>query len=111
MARALPRERFEIKMSLRKRKDRKTHLDTIEDFAYGPSGGRTKQWLAGVVVAAVPIVYGIVCIQRGSTTLFGSRASLISQATLASGSPLLTLPRGISPLPLLLGSQRAPLAL
>ena len=49
-------------MSLRKRKDRQTDLDTIEDLAYGPSGGRTKQWLAGVVLAAVPIVYGIVCI-------------------------------------------------
>jgi hypothetical protein len=75
VVRALPREPFEIKMSLRKRKDRQTLLDTIEDWAFGPSGGRTKQWLAGVVVAAVPIVYGIVCIQSGSTTLFGSRAS------------------------------------
>ena len=62
MVRALQRERFEVKMSLRKRKDRQTDLDTIEDLAYGPSGGRTKQWLAGVVLAAVPIVYGIVCI-------------------------------------------------
>ena len=62
-------------MSLRKRKDRQTHLDTIEDLAHGPSGGRTKQWLAGVVLAAVPMVYGIVCIQSGNTTFFGSRAS------------------------------------
>ncbi|MEK7951615.1 hypothetical protein [Luteolibacter soli] len=43
------------------------------DLAYAPSGGRGKQWLAGVVLAAVPVIYGICSIQRGWTTMFGSR--------------------------------------
>lgn len=46
--------------------------NAIDDLAYGPSGGRGKQWLAGVVVAAVPVIYGIYSIQRGWTSLFGS---------------------------------------
>ena len=53
----------------------RTYIDDAEDLANLPSGGRTKQWLAGVVLAAVPIVYGTVCILRGHTTLFGRGAS------------------------------------
>ena len=46
--------------------------DGFDDLAYGPSGGRGKQWFVGVVVAALPVIYGIYSIQRGWTTLFGS---------------------------------------
>ena len=53
----------------------RTYCDDAVDLAYAPSGGRTKQWLAGVVLAAVPIIYGIVCLERGHTTLFGRYAS------------------------------------
>jgi hypothetical protein len=57
------------------RKEHRTYFDDAEDLAYGPSGGRVKQWLAGIVLAAIPIIYGIVCIHRGHTTLFGRRAT------------------------------------
>ncbi len=53
----------------------RTYFDDAEDLADAPSGGRTKQWLAGVVLAAVPIIYGSICIQRGHTTLFGRGGS------------------------------------
>ena len=53
----------------------RTAFDDAEDLAHAPSGGRAKQWLAGLVFAAVPIIYGIVCIRRGHTTLFGRGAS------------------------------------
>ncbi len=62
-------------MSIWTRKNHRTYFDDAEGLAYGPSGGRMKQWLAGVLLAAVPLIYGIICIQRGHTTLFGSRAS------------------------------------
>jgi hypothetical protein len=55
------------------RKDRRVYADTAERLVEDPSGGRVKQWLAGVFLAAWPIVYGIVCLQRGHTTLFGWR--------------------------------------
>ena len=54
-------------------KERRTYLDNAEDLAYGPSGGPVKQWLAGVVFASLPIIYGCICIHRGHTTLFGAR--------------------------------------
>lgn len=46
-------------------------LDDAENFTYGASGTPVKQWLAGVLLAAVPFIYGIVCIHRGHTALFG----------------------------------------
>lgn len=49
----------------------RTYFDEAEDLANPPEGGRIKQWLAGVMLAAVPIVYGSICIHRGHTTLFG----------------------------------------
>lgn len=57
------------------RKTHRTAFDDAEDLAYGPSGGRTKQWIAGAILASLPIIYGIHCIQRGHTTLFGSRGT------------------------------------
>lgn len=55
------------------RKIRRTAFDDTEDLAYGPTGGRAKQWLAGIALAFLPIIYGIHCIQRGFTTLFGNQ--------------------------------------
>lgn len=57
------------------RRTHRTAFDDAEDLANGPSGGRTKQWIAGAILASLPIFYGIHCIQRGHTTLFGSRGS------------------------------------
>src|ERR1043166_474179 len=59
------------------------YVDEADDLAYGPSGGRAKQWLAGFFLAATPIVYGIVCLHRGHTTLFGR--GMHSDATGAAG--------------------------
>jgi hypothetical protein len=55
------------------RRERRTLLDEVEDLAYTPSGGRGKQWFAGVVLAVVPVIYGIHSIQRGYATLPGRR--------------------------------------
>lgn len=63
-------------MSLWFNKDRRTILDDAGDFAYGPSGGRTKQWVAGVVIPLIIITYGVVCLKTGSTTLPGRRTSI-----------------------------------
>lgn len=60
-------------MSIWFNKEHRTYLDDAEDFAYGPSGGRVKQWLAGVVLASLPIVYGGICVHRGHTVLPGGR--------------------------------------
>src|SRR5687768_13334578 len=62
-------------MSIWSRKEHRTYFDDAEDLGYGPSGGRTKQWLAGVLLPAIPVIYGIVCIRRGHTTLFGRATS------------------------------------
>jgi len=55
------------------RRERRTLADEIEDLAHSPSGGRGKQWFAGIVMAAVPVIYGIHSIQCGYATLPGSR--------------------------------------
>lgn len=57
------------------RRTHRTAFDGAEDLAYGPSGGRAKQWIAGAILAYLPIIYGIHCIQRGHTTLFGRGSS------------------------------------
>lgn len=57
------------------RKTHRTAFDDAEDLAYGPSGGRVKQWLAGMILASLPVIYGIHCIQRGHTTLLGNHGS------------------------------------
>jgi len=52
--------------------------DDIEEWAHGPNSSeheRWKQWLLGVGLALLPVIYGLVCIQRGSTHLFGRRGS------------------------------------
>ena len=65
--------RFQKVMSIWFNKEHRTYLDDAEDLAYGPSGGRVKQWLAGVVMASLPIVYGGICLHRGHTVLPGGR--------------------------------------
>lgn len=57
----------------RYRDSRRTWGDDSEDLAHGPSGGPVKQWLAGIAFPLVPIIYGIHCLQRGYTTMFGNR--------------------------------------
>ena len=49
--------------------------DTIEDLAYSPEGGRVKKWLAGVIVAALPILVGVVGIKSGHTILIGKQVT------------------------------------
>lgn len=39
-------------------------MSDFEDLAYPPHGGRLKQWLVGVGVALVPIVYAIYSLHR-----------------------------------------------
>lgn len=48
----------------------------MNHYAYGPSGGRLKMWMAGVGVALIPIVYGIRCLAQGEARLFGRGANL-----------------------------------
>lgn len=54
------------------------HLDhdSIEDLAHAPTGGRVTRWLAGTLIPACIIIYGLVCIRHGSTTMLGRGASL-----------------------------------
>ena len=54
----------------------RTIADDVDDFAHGPSGGRTKKWIAGAVLPLLPIVYGIVSWYRGTTSLPGRGSSL-----------------------------------
>jgi hypothetical protein len=59
------------------RKTHRTFLDDADDLAYVPSGGPMKRWIAGFIIASLPIIYGIHCIQRGDATLFGSRGNTL----------------------------------
>ncbi len=54
-------------------KNHRTVFDDAEDLAYGPSGGPMKQWIMGVIISSVPVIYGIYCLKRGYATLWGSR--------------------------------------
>ncbi len=47
----------------------------VEDWSHGPSGGPVKQWLAGAVIPFMILIYAIVCLDRGYTTLLGNRGS------------------------------------
>src|SRR5205809_7377596 len=53
----------------------RTAFDDAEDLAYAPSGGRVKMWLLGVGLAAIPLGYGIQCLQTGHARFFGRRGS------------------------------------
>lgn len=50
--------------------------DDIEHWSSGPSGGRLKQWLSGALIPLILVIYGLVCLQRGSTTILGRGGSL-----------------------------------
>jgi hypothetical protein len=58
-------------MSLWSNDNRRTILDDAEDFGHAPSGGRTKQWFAGVLLSSLPMGYGIRSILLGRTFLPG----------------------------------------
>jgi len=47
-----------------------------DDLAYSPSGGRVKKWLLGGGVAALPVIYGVRCLESGRTTMFGRGGGL-----------------------------------
>jgi hypothetical protein len=49
--------------------------DDIDSFSNGPSGGRFKQWFAGVFLALLPIGYGIHALKVGRTVLLGNRSA------------------------------------
>lgn len=53
-------------------KDHRTHADLVDDLAHGPGGGSGTKWFAGVALALLPILYGLVCLERGWTSLPGS---------------------------------------
>ena len=56
-------------------KEHRTALDDAEDLAYSPSGGRGKMWCLGVVLALVPLGYGVRCLFTGHARFFGRRGS------------------------------------
>lgn len=62
-------------MSFWKSSDRTLNADSVEDFAFSPSGGRIKAWLLGIGLALLPIGYGISCIVAGHSTFFGNRGA------------------------------------
>ena len=45
--------------------------DGFDAWAYGPAGGRLKQWLAGVGIAGVLIALGLYSLHSGQTILYG----------------------------------------
>jgi hypothetical protein len=65
-------------MSFWTNREHHTGFDDAHDLAYTPSGGRLKMWLAGVVCALVPVLYGSWCLWIGSTKLFGRRGSALA---------------------------------
>jgi hypothetical protein len=53
------------------REVRRNLLEDAENLANPPGGTPFKQWVSGIAVAAVPVAFGIICIDRGHTTFFG----------------------------------------
>jgi hypothetical protein len=62
-------------MSFWTRNPYETDAKIAEGLSHSPSGGRLKMWLLGVGFALIPIYYGILCLQTGHATFFGSRGS------------------------------------
>ena len=52
---------------------RESSANVTESLASSPSGGRVKMWLLGILLALVPIGYGVHCLQTGHARLFGDR--------------------------------------
>ena len=63
-------------MNLWTNKNHRTVLDDAEDFAYSPSGGRLQQYLAGLGLALLLLVYGIHCLLVGHATVLGRQGSV-----------------------------------
>lgn len=51
-------------------------VDLAENLSDSPSGGPVKMWLLGVVLALVPIGYGIHCLHSGHAILLGQNSNL-----------------------------------
>ena len=47
----------------------------VEDYSEIPTGGRLKQWLAGVVLPFWPILFGVCSLLVGRATFFGKNGS------------------------------------
>ncbi len=62
-------------MSIWTRRLYETDDNIAEDLANSPSGGRGKMFLLGIVLALVPIYYGIRCLQINHATFFGRGGS------------------------------------
>ena len=56
-------------------KDHRTVMNDAEDLACPSAGGPWTKWFGGCVVPLVIMIYSIVCLWRGSTTLPGRRSS------------------------------------
>lgn len=59
-------------------------LEDAAAFASPPHGGPLTRWIVGGLVAGVPMIYGVACLWRGHTTLFGrgSGANLTGESGL-----------------------------
>ena len=65
-------------MSIWTNRDQRATLDDdVGDFSDSPTGGRVKQWLAGVAFPLWPILFGIYSLIMGSATFFGRGGSLV----------------------------------
>lgn len=71
-------------MSLWTNKDHRTALDDADSFAYTPSGGRLKQWLAGGVLPLFIWLYGIACLTSGETEIFGKGGHAVARGPAAT---------------------------
>lgn len=51
-------------------------FDDAEVLGYEPVGGPLKMWLAGVLLALIPLVYGLYCLRTGQAIFFGKNGHL-----------------------------------
>jgi len=58
-------------MGLWTNREHRTAFDDAEDLAYGPSGGVLKMWIAGLLLAIIPVIYAIICLFSGHTYFIG----------------------------------------
>jgi len=63
-------------MEISTTKNHRTILDESEDLADYPTGGRLKQWLAGVALPFWPVLFGVLSLRLGRATFFGRNGSL-----------------------------------
>ncbi|MEZ0275897.1 MAG: hypothetical protein ACAH88_13410 [Roseimicrobium sp.] len=70
-------------MSLWTNKDRRTVLDDADSFAYTPSGGPAKKWIAGAILPALIVLYAVACLKSGETEIIGRRGSVVARGPAA----------------------------